>query len=94
MQFFLKIRQRPTFPGSRPPSIIGAKELNYCVRYGNRCDLPAIVTGSLNSQPDLLRKSCGILQLKVRYLQNQIVKWDETDSHGSYLKPLVKRSTY
>ena len=31
--------------GSFPPSIIGAKELNYCVRDGNRCDLLAIVTG-------------------------------------------------
>ena len=41
----LSNRQRPTFPGSFPPSIIGAKELNYCVRDGNRCDLPAIVTG-------------------------------------------------
>ena len=36
--------QRPTFPGSFPPSIIGAKELNFCVRDGNRCDLLAIVT--------------------------------------------------
>ena len=42
-----KNRQRPTFPGSFPPSIIGAKELNYCVRDGNRCDLLAIVTGFL-----------------------------------------------
>ena len=40
-----KNRQRPTFPGSVPPSIISAKELNYCVRDGNRCDLLAIVTG-------------------------------------------------
>ena len=43
--FPIKNRQRPTFPGSFPPSIIGAKELNYCVRDGNRCILPAIVTG-------------------------------------------------
>ena len=41
---FLEKRQRPTFPGSLPPSIISAKELNFCVRYGNRCDLLAIVT--------------------------------------------------
>ena len=40
-----KNRQRPTFPGSFPPSIISAKELNYCVRDGNRCGLFAIVTG-------------------------------------------------
>ena len=37
-------RQRPTFPGSHPPSIIGAEELNYCVRDGNRCNIFAIAT--------------------------------------------------
>ena len=47
MEPFLKNRQRPTFPGSFPPSIIGAKELNYCVRDGNRCNILAIVTGFL-----------------------------------------------
>ena len=26
------------------PTTIGAEELNFCVRYGNRCDLFAIVT--------------------------------------------------
>ena len=42
---FLRVfRQRLTFPGGRPPSIISAKELNYCVRDGNRCDLFAIAT--------------------------------------------------
>ena len=45
----IKNRQRPTFPGSFPPSIIGAKELNFCVRDGYRCGLPAIVTGSSRS---------------------------------------------
>ena len=43
----LSNRQRPTFPGSFPPSIISAKELNYCVRDGNRWILLAIVTGFL-----------------------------------------------
>ena len=38
-------RQRPTFPGSVPPSIISAGELNFCVRDGYRCVLSAIVTG-------------------------------------------------
>ena len=42
-------RQRPTFPGSHPPSIIGAEELNFCVRDGNRCDLLAIATGFSSS---------------------------------------------
>ena len=36
-------------PGSLPPSIISAKELNFCVRYGNRCDLLAIATAYLLS---------------------------------------------
>ena len=39
-------RQRSTFPGSHPPSIIDAKELNFCVRHGNRCTLFAFITDS------------------------------------------------
>src|SRR5699024_438260 len=35
------------------PTTIGAKELNFCVRHGNRCDLFAIVT----RQNTCLRKS-------------------------------------
>ena len=34
----------PIFPGSRPPSIVGANELNFCVRDGNRWTLIAINT--------------------------------------------------
>ena len=34
----------PIFPGSRPPSIVGTNELNYCVRYGNRWILIVINT--------------------------------------------------
>ena len=34
----------PIFPGSHPPSIVGAKELNFCVRDGNRWTLIAINT--------------------------------------------------
>ena len=37
-------QQLPTFPGSHPPSIIGVKELNFCVRHGNRWFLFAIAT--------------------------------------------------
>ena len=40
-------RQLSTFPGSRPPSIIDVKELNFCVRHGNRWILLAIATGFL-----------------------------------------------
>ena len=34
----------PIFPGSHPPSIVGANELNFCVRDGNRWTLVAINT--------------------------------------------------
>ena len=39
-------RQRPTLPGRLQPSTISAWRLNFCVRYGNRWDPPAIVTGN------------------------------------------------
>ena len=44
-----QFRRRLTFPGGCPPSIISAKELNYCVRNGNRCDLLAIATEYMSS---------------------------------------------
>ncbi len=37
-------RHRSIFPGRRQPSIFDTDELNFCVRYGNRCDLIAIST--------------------------------------------------
>ena len=37
----------PTFPGSRPPSIMGASELNFRVRNGNGWDLTAIDTDKI-----------------------------------------------
>lgn len=36
----------PIFPASHPASIFGDRELNFCVRDGNRCDHFAIVTRS------------------------------------------------
>ena len=36
----------PIFPGSHPPSIVGACELNFCVRDGNRWNLSVIATGN------------------------------------------------
>ena len=36
--------QRPTLTGTRVPTTIGAEKLNFRVRYGNGCDLLAIVT--------------------------------------------------
>ena len=36
--------QRPTLTGALAPTTIGAEKLNFRVRYGNGCDLLAIVT--------------------------------------------------
>ena len=57
-------RRRPTFPGSCPPSIISAKELNFCVRDGNRCSLFAIVTGYPACLFSLLLR-CRFISLKI-----------------------------
>ena len=38
----------PIFPGRRQPSIVGAGELNFCVRYGNRWTLTPISTNLFN----------------------------------------------
>ena len=38
----------PIFPCSHPQSIVGANELNFCVRDGNRCTLTAINTNYLS----------------------------------------------
>ena len=55
-EYFIKCKNRiqadavsfvfalPIFPGSHPPSIVGAHELNFCVRDGNRWTLMAINT--------------------------------------------------
>ena len=39
----------PIFPGSHPPSIVGAHELNFCVRDGNRWTLMAINTNYISA---------------------------------------------
>ena len=36
----------PIFPASHPASIVGADELNFCVRDGNRWNLSVIATGN------------------------------------------------
>ena len=38
----------PIFTASRPATIVGADELNFCVRDGNRCTLTAINTNYLS----------------------------------------------
>ena len=47
----------PIFPASHPASIVGACELNFCVRDGNRWTLTAINTNSF-------RKAFAFLYVK------------------------------
>ena len=47
LRCFLSIKfvwRLPTLPHGLPSSTIGVSELNFCVRYGNRCILTAIIT--------------------------------------------------
>ena len=59
-------RRRPTFPGSCPPSIISAKELNFRVRDGNGCVLFAIIT---RSSPNPISSTVGRKKLLVGLTQ-------------------------
>ena len=52
-----QFRQLSAFPGSLPPSIIDVKELNFCVRHGNRWILLAIVTGYTGFAPSKLNNT-------------------------------------
>ena len=47
----------PIFPASHPASIVGASELNFCVRDGNRWTLTAINT-------NFFRKALTFLYVK------------------------------
>ena len=59
----------PIFPGSHPPSIVGANELNFCVRYGNRWTLIAINTNSLRwLQPSSILKVLRTLNPNLNYI--------------------------
>ena len=83
---FCLFRRRHPFPGSHPPSIISAGKLNYCVRYGNRCDLPAIVTRFF-SVPWLLPSKCYFRVRSHQHIYLQPLLWIVC----FVLKPLKKR---
>ena len=64
-------RQRPTFPARLQASIIGAKELNFCVRNGNRWVLFAIATG-LAECLSSTHSQLHIFQLYVSFLDQAL----------------------
>ena len=78
-------RQWPAFPSGCPPSIIGAMELNFCVRDGYRWILHAIITG-LNFCPKALLSldrfyakvsesllSLKLVVLRLRWIFNSLI---------------------
>ena len=56
------MQQQPIFPCRRQQSIVGASELNFCVRYENRWDLTAIVTAMVYN-----KLSLDIISLRILY---------------------------
>ena len=53
----------PIFPGSRPPSIVGVHELNFCVRDGNRWTLMTINTNSMDGFNHLLYSTANAVEI-------------------------------
>jgi hypothetical protein len=58
---YKRIRRRPTLPPSHPGSTIGAEELNFRVRNGNGCILPAIATENQKTEDRRQRTDLKIL---------------------------------
>ena len=64
----------PIFPCSRPQSIVGANELNFCVRDGNRWTLIAINTNSYGwLSPSFILKALPLLTQRIIALQKYFV---------------------
>ena len=61
------MQQRPIFPDRLQSSIVGAGELNFCVRYENRWDLTANVTAMVYNQL-ALDISCSVYILYTFFL--------------------------
>ena len=64
----IRIRRRPTLPGRCQPSTIGAEGLNFCVRYGYRCDPFAIATGNCNYLIHACHSSIFILSCQALFV--------------------------
>ena len=69
----------PIFPGSHPPSIVGAHELNFCVRDGNRWTLMAINTNYVDGMAHLLYvksrlafNSMGIIAKRISLVKKKL----------------------
>ena len=65
----------PIFPGSRPPSIVGVHELNFCVRDGNRWTLMTINTNSYGwlSPSFIVKSRLASNSIRIITLQKKLV---------------------
>ena len=81
----------PIFPGSRPPSIVGANELNFCVRDGNRWTLTAINTNSYGwGFPHLLYQCpVGLFAAQVKLGDPYRIRTDVNGVRGRCLNHLT-----
>ena len=65
------------FPGSFPPSIFSASELNFRVRYGNGWTLAAINTNCLapivGLEPTTLRLTAACSNVRLLYIPERLV---------------------
>ena len=75
--------QLPTLAGGAPPTTLGVKKLNFCVRHGNRCILLAIITTPLS-------ENFVLSKLKLYFIVMLFFKTHHAEPYGS---DLVKSST-
>ena len=87
----------PIFPGSCPPSIFGASELNFRVRDGNGWTLTAISTNFFSCPKALYINSLCCLLHIIHFFKNGDpygIRTHVAGVRGRSLRPLDQRATY
>ena len=82
--FFVWMQQRPIFPDRLQSSIVGADELNFCVRYENRWDLIANVTAMVYKQLSWIYLFCRCIYHTPFFESRQFLYTIDSQLHSSF----------
>ena len=82
--FFVWMQQRPIFPDRLQSSIVGADELNFCVRYENRWDLIANVTAMVYTQLSWIYLFCRCIYHTPFFESRQFLYTIDSQLHRSF----------
>ena len=78
------MQQRPIFPDRLQSSIVGADELNFCVRYENRWDLIANVTAMVYKQLSWIYLFCRCIYHTPFFESRQFLYTIDSQLHSSF----------